>query len=232
MTGDRRRLLVVDDEALLRRTVEVALSSKGYDVDVVATGDAAVAAVMATLPDLLIVDLGLPGMSGIEVIRTVRAWNPLPIIVLSARDRESDKVAALDVGADDYVTKPFGIDELLARVRAALRRAHAPASAERIVDAGVFIVDLVAREVLRDGTPVRLTPTEWHLVEALARHHDHMVPSYQLLQEVWGPEYGEERNYLRVYIAQLRRKLEPDPSNPVTLITDPGRGYRLNSASR
>lgn len=229
MTSDRQRLLVVDDEAPLRRTLEVALGSKGYDVEVVATGDAAVQAVTDTLPDLLVVDLGLPGMSGLEVIRAVRSWNPLPIIVLSARDREADKVAALDAGADDYVTKPFGIDELLARVRAALRRTHAPASAERLVDAGPFTVDLVRREVRRDGALIRLTPTEWHLLEALARHRDRMVPGFQLLQEVWGPEYGEERNYLRVYIAQLRRKLEPDPSNPVALITDPGRGYRLDT---
>ncbi|MBS1836967.1 MAG: response regulator transcription factor [Actinobacteria bacterium] len=220
-------MLVVDDEAPLRRVLEVSLTSKGYDVEIVANGDQAIAAVTATLPDLLVVDLGLPGMSGIDVIHSVRGWNPVPIIVLSARDREADKVAALDAGADDYVTKPFGIDELLARVRAALRRGQSSGVAQQIVDAGVFRVDLVRREVLRDGAAVRLTPTEWHLIEALARHPDRMVPSFQLLQEVWGPEYGEERHYLRVYMAQLRRKLEPDPSNPVALVTDPGRGYRL-----
>lgn len=227
MTVERPRLLVVDDEAPLRRVLEVSLTSKGYDVEVVANGDQAVAAVTETLPDLLVVDLGLPGISGIEVIRSVRSWNPVPIIVLSARDREADKVAALDAGADDYVTKPFGIDELLARVRAALRRSHSPGLAEQTVDAGAFTVDLVRREVVRDGAVVRLTPTEWHLVEALARHHDRMVPSFQLLQEVWGPAYGEERHYLRVYMAQLRRKLEADPSHPVALVTDPGRGYRM-----
>jgi two-component system KDP operon response regulator KdpE len=222
-------VLVVDDEAPLRRTLEVSLSAHGFDVDVVGTGEHAVEAVRQSLPDLLVVDLGLPGISGVQVIEAVRSWNPIPIIVLSARDREADKVAALDAGADDYVTKPFGIDELLARVRAALRRSRTPGTPQETVDAGAFVVDLMGREVRRDGEPVQLTPTEWHVVEVLARHHDRLVPAHQLLQEVWGPEYGEERHYLRVYIGQIRRKLEVDPSNPVVFLTVPGRGYRLVS---
>ena len=227
--AERHRILVVDDEAPLRRTLEVNLSARGYDVDVVGTGEHALDKVRDSLPDLLVVDLGLPGISGVEVIRAVRAWNPLPIIVLSARDREQDKVAALDAGADDYVTKPFGVDELLARVRASLRRSRTPSTPQEVVDAGPFVVDLMGREVLRDGEPVQLTPTEWHVVEVLARHHDRLVPSHQLLQEVWGPEYGEERHYLRVYMGQVRRKLEPEPSTPTIFLTVPGRGYRMVS---
>ena len=219
----------MDDEAPLRRTLEVSLGAHGYDVDVVGTGEHALDAVRDGLPDLLVVDLGLPGMSGLEVIRSVRAWNPVPIIVLSARDQEADKVAALDAGADDYVTKPFGVDELLARVRAALRRSRSPAVAEEVVDTGEFVVDLMGREVVRDGEPVRLTPTEWHIVEVLSRHHDHLVPGHQILQEVWGPEYGEELHYLRVYVGQIRRKLEADPSNPSVFLTVPGRGYRMST---
>lgn len=226
--ADRRpRVLVVDDEAPLRRTLEVALDAQGLDVEVVGTGEHAVEAVRDLLPDLVVLDLGLPGMSGVEVIRHVRVWNPVPILVLSARDQEVDKVAALDAGADDYVTKPFGVEELMARIRAALRRSRTPTVAEELVDAGGFVVDLMRREVLRDGEPVRLTPTEWHLVEVLARHHDRLVPSHQLLQDVWGPQYGDEKHYLRVYVGQLRRKLEADPSNPTVFVTDPGRGYRL-----
>lgn len=223
----RPRVLVVDDEAPLRRTLEVALDAQGLDVEVVGTGEHAVEAVRDLLPDLVVLDLGLPGMSGVEVIRHVRVWNPVPILVLSARDQEVDKVAALDAGADDYVTKPFGVEELMARIRAALRRSRTPTVAEELVDAGGFVVDLMRREVLRDGEPVRLTPTEWHLVEVLARHHDRLVPSHQLLQDVWGPQYGDEKHYLRVYVGQLRRKLEADPSNPTVFVTDPGRGYRL-----
>ena len=227
MAEHRARILVVDDEADLRRALEVNLSARGYLVEVVGTGEHAVEAVARELPDLVVLDLGLPGMSGVDVIGAIRAWNPVPIVVLSARESESDKVAALDAGADDYVTKPFGIDELLARIRAALRRVSAPVTADRVVEAPGFTVDLVARQVIRHGVEVRLTPTEWHMVEVLARHHGRLVPQRQLLQEVWGPEYGEESNYLRVYMAQIRRKLEVDPASPRALITEPGRGYRL-----
>lgn len=220
---------MVDDEAPLRRTLEVSLSARGYEVEVVGTGGHALDAVRVCLPDLLVVDLGLPDMSGVQVIRAVRAWNPVPIIVLSARDREADKVASLDAGADDYVTKPFGIDELLARIRSSLRRSRIPSSPQEVVDTGAFVVDLMHREVIRNGEHVQLTPTEWHVVEVLARHHDCLVPSHQLLQEVWGPEYGEERHYLRVYMGQIRRKLEPVVSHPKIFLTVPGRGYRLVS---
>ena len=220
-------VLVVDDESALRRTLEVNLSALGYHVEVVGTGEHAVEAIARDLPDLVVLDLGLPGMSGVEVIRAVRAWNAAPIIVLSARHTEHDKVAALDAGADDYVTKPFGLEELLARIRAALRRTELPATVDPVVRAGDLVIDLLARTVTRRGAEVRLTPTEWHMVEVLARNHGRMVPQRQLLQEVWGPEYGDESHYLRVYMGQIRRKLEDDPSDPRHFLTDVGRGYRL-----
>lgn len=220
-------VLVVDDEAALRRTLEMNLTALGYHVEVVGTGEHAVEAIARDLPDLVVLDLGLPGMSGVDVIRAVRAWNAAPIIVLSARDGERDKVAALDAGADDYVTKPFGLDELLARIRAALRRTEVPTTVDPIVRSGDLVVDLLARTVTRAGEAVRLTPTEWHMVEVLARNRGRMVPQRQLLQEVWGPEYEDEAHYLRVYMGQIRRKLEDDPSDPKHFITDVGRGYLL-----
>ena len=228
---DAWRILVVDDEAALRRALEVNLSGLGYQVEVVGTGEHAIEAVARDLPDLVVLDLGLPTMSGIEVISSIRAWNLVPIIVLSARDSERDKVAALDAGADDYVTKPFGIEELLARIRAALRRIEVPPGAEPVVNTDRFTVDLVARTVVRDGEQVRLTPTEWHMVEVLTRHRGRLVTQRQLLQEVWGPEYENEAHYLRVYMAQIRRKLEDDPANPRFFLTDPGRGYRFETES-
>ena len=224
---DTPRVLVVDDEAALRRTLEVNLSAIGYHVEVVGTGEHAVEAIARDLPDLVVLDLGLPGMSGVDVITAVRAWNPVPIIVLSARDAERDKVAALDAGADDYVTKPFGIDELLARIRAALRRVEVAAGVDPIVRTDAFTVDLLARTVTRGDEPVRLTPTEWHMLEVLLRHQGRLVSQRQLLQEVWGPEYEDETHYLRVYMAQLRRKLEDDPANPRYFVTEVGRGYRF-----
>ena len=228
---DAWRILVVDDEAALRRALEVNLSGLGYQVEVVGTGEHAIEAVARDLPDLVVLDLGLPTMSGIEVISSIRAWNLVPIIVLSARDSERDKVAALDAGADDYVTKPFGIEELLARIRAALRRIEVPPGAEPVVSTDRFTVDLVTRTVIRDGEQVRLTPTEWHMVEVLTRHRGRLVTQRQLLQEVWGPEYENEAHYLRVYMAQIRRKLEDDPANPRFFLTDPGRGYRFEVES-
>jgi len=224
---DAPRVLVVDDEAALRRALEINLSAHGYVVEVVGTGEHAVDAVARDLPDLVVIDLGLPDMGGVEVIRAIRAWNRVPIIVLSARDAERDKVAALDAGADDYMTKPFGIDELLARIRAALRRIEVPPGAEPLVQTDRFTVDLMAQRVIRDGAEVRLTPTEWHMVEVLARHRGRLVSQRQLLQEVWGPAYEDETHYLRVYMAQIRRKLEDDPANPQYFITEAGRGYRL-----
>ena len=176
---------------------------------------------------MVVLDLGLPDMDGTEVIRGLRGWTRAPIIVLSARTHQSDKVDALDAGADDYVTKPFGMDELLARLRAALRRAS-PSEPHPVLETADFTVDLAAMQVrATDGTPIRLTPTEWHVLEVLVRHEGKLVGQRQLLQEVWGPAYGTETNYLRVYIAQLRRKLEPDPSSPRHLITEPGLGYRF-----
>ena len=176
----------------------------------------------------MILDLGLPGMSGIEVIEGLRGWTTVPIIVLSARGAEHDKVLALDAGADDYVTKPFGMDELLARLRAALRRIVA-ASESAVVETPDFAVDLAAKLVTGADREVRLTPTEWGLVEVLVRHAGKLVSGRQLLQEVWGPQYGEETNYLRVHMAHIRRKLEPDPSRPRYFITEPGMGYRFEA---
>ena len=223
------RVLVVDDEPQILRALVANLKVRGYEVETAADGEAALALASTTNPDLLIVDLGLPGISGIEVIESVRAWSAVPIIVLSVRDAERSKVQALDAGADDYVTKPFGVEELLARVRAATRRAS-PAPEEPTVVAADFTVDLAARLVRNAAGEVRLTPTEWHVLETLARHHDKLVTQRELLQLVWGPGYETETNYLRVYLAQLRRKLEPDPSHPRSLITEPGIGYRLKTA--
>jgi two-component system KDP operon response regulator KdpE len=225
------KILVVDDEPQLVRALVTNLRVRGYDVDTAATGEAALERAATGHPDLLIVDLGLPGISGIEVIEAIRGWSSVPILVLSVRDAERDKVRALDAGADDYVTKPFGIEELLARVRAATRRS-APAADQPAVETPDFVVDLSARQVRARAGPVRLTPTEWHILEMLARHHDKLVTQRELLQQVWGPAYEKEANYLRVYMAQLRRKLEPDPSRPRSLLTEPGIGYRLKTVER
>ncbi len=221
------RVLVVDDEAQLARALAITLKAHGYDVEIALDGRTALAAASSRPPDLVVLDLGLPDLDGVHVVEALRAWSSAPVVVLSARQEQSQKVAALDAGADDYVTKPFGMDELLARVRAGLRRrAEAEARQPRVV-ARSFIVDLAAHRVVRDDREVRLTPTEWHLLEVLVRHPRRLVTQRQLLQEVWGPQYGTESNYLRVYVAQLRRKLEPDPARPQHLITEPGVGYRF-----
>ena len=220
------RVLVVEDDAGLRQALGINLRARGYDVSLAETGAGALAAAAAQLPDAVVLDLGLPDMDGNEIITGLRGWTRAPIIVLSARSGQGDKVVALDLGADDYVTKPFGMDELLARLRAALRRA-APADDAPVVTTPGFTVDLAAKQVrTADGT-VRLTPTEWHILEVLVRHREKLVPHRQLLKEVWGPQYETETNYLRVYLAQLRRKLEPDPSHPRYLLTEPGLGYRF-----
>jgi two-component system KDP operon response regulator KdpE len=179
-------------------------------------------------PDLVIVDLGLPDIDGVDVVRGLRGWTTVPIIVLSARTEQAEKVAALDAGADDYVTKPFGMDELLARMRAALRRGAVGEESPTIVTAA-FTVDLAAKRVTTAAGEVRLTPTEWHILETLVRHRGKLVGQRQLLREVWGPQYGTETNYLRVYIAQLRRKLEPDHTRPRYFVTEPGLGYRFET---
>lgn len=220
------RVLVVDDEKQLRRALVTNLEARGYAVDVAASGEEALAVAARVHPDVVILDLGLPGIDGIEVVNGLRGWTAVPIVVLSARDTEQAKVAALDAGADDYVTKPFGMDELLARVRAALRRG-APAAEAAIVVTDAFTVDMGERSVTRNDEAVHLTPTEWHVLEVLVRNAGKLVTQTQLLHEVWGPQYEKETNYLRLYLAQLRRKLEPDPAQPRYLMTEPGVGYRF-----
>jgi len=219
-------VVVIDDEPAICRALRINLSARDYKVAVAHDGATGLAAVAQHRPDVVILDLGLPDMDGAEVIHGVRGWAATPIIVLSAREHESAKVAALDAGADDYVTKPFGMDELLARVRAAVRRTT-PTTDEPVVATDDFTIDLSARRVTRDGADVRLTPTEWQVLELLVRNRGRLVTQRQLLQDVWGPTYGSETNYLRVYLAQLRRKLEPDPSRPRHLLTEAGMGYRF-----
>ena len=220
------RVLAVDDEPQLLRALITNLKARGYEVDAATTGEIALEMAARHHPDVVVLDLGLPAMSGIEVIHGLRGWTEVPIIVLSARDAEREKIAALDAGADDYVTKPFGMGELLARVRAALRRS-APSTEEAMVVTEAFTIDLAAKRITNGGGEVRLTPTEWHLVEVLVRNAGRLVTQGALLREVWGPEYGTETNYLRVYMAHIRRKLEPDPSEPKYFITEPGMGYRF-----
>jgi two-component system KDP operon response regulator KdpE len=223
------RVLVVDDEPQIRRALGINLRARGYEVDLAETGERALELAARHHPDVVVLDLGLPGIGGVEVIQGLRGWSQVPIIVLSVRETERDKVAALDAGADDYVTKPFGMDELLARMRAALRRA-APAEEEAVVVTPDFSIDLAAKRVTdADGKEIRLTPTEWHIVEVLVRHAGKLVGQKQLLQEVWGPAYESETNYLRVFMAQVRRKLEPEPGRPRYFLTEPGMGYRFES---
>jgi two-component system KDP operon response regulator KdpE len=223
------RVLVVDDEPQILRGLRANLVARGYDVDTSADGETALDLATKNRPDVVILDLGLPGIDGVEVIRGLRAWSTVPIIVLSAREQEAEKVEALDAGADDYVTKPFGMGELLARVRASERRqTPSPDDEHAVVETSSFSVDLAAKKVVApDGSPIRLTPTEWHLVEILVRNPGKLVSQRQLLHEVWGPKYEEETNYLRVYMAQIRRKLERDPADPKHFITEPGMGYRF-----
>jgi two-component system KDP operon response regulator KdpE len=220
------RVLVVDDELPMRRTLDIGLRARGFEVDLAATGEQALELAARHHPDAVILDLGLPGIDGIEVAQALRGWSTVPIIVLSARGAEAVKVAALDAGADDYVTKPFGMDELLARLRASLRRAR-PAEELPVVTTGHFSVDLAAKIVTTPAGEIRLTPTEWHILEILVRQRGRLVTQTQLLKEVWGPDHEGETHYLRIYLSQLRRKLEPDPSHPRYFITEPGMGYRF-----
>jgi len=232
VTGSpKARVLIVDDDPQLLRALSINLRARGYDVVAASDGAAALAAAAREPADVVVVDLGLPDMDGVDVVRGLRGWSTVPIIVLSARETQADKVAALDAGADDYVTKPFGMDELLARLRAALRRA-APVTETPTVATAHFSVDLAAKRVTAAGSEVRLTPTEWALLEALVRRPGKLVGQRQLLREVWGPAYDTQTNYLRVYMAQLRRKLEPDPSAPAYLITEAGMGYRFEPRLR
>jgi two-component system KDP operon response regulator KdpE len=220
------RVLVVEDDAGLRRALTINLRAHGYEVASAATGSAALATAAKERPDVVVLDLGLPDMDGADVIAGLRGWTEVPIVVLSARAGETDKVLALDAGADDYVTKPFGMDELLARLRAALRR-NQPGEELPLIETDSFVADLAAKRVTVDGEVVRLTPTEWHLLELLVRNEGRLVSQLQLLHAIWGPAYETETNYLRVYMAQLRRKLERDPAHPRHLITEPGMGYRF-----
>jgi len=220
------RVLVVDDEPQIVRALQINLKARSYEVHVAASGQAALRVAGQYPPDLVILDLGLPDLDGVEVIRGLRGWTEAPVIVLSGRSDSTDKVEALDAGADDYLTKPFGIDELLARLRAVLRRTTA-ADDQPVVEVGDATVDLAARRVTVDGADVRLTPTEWHLLEVLVRHPGKLISQRQLLTEVWGPGYETAHGNLRFYMGQLRRKLEPDTARPRHLITEPGMGYRF-----
>ncbi|QES51223.1 DNA-binding response regulator [Streptomyces venezuelae] len=223
------RVLVVEDDPQLVRALKINLQARKFEVEEAPNGTSALHLAAARNPDVIVLDLGLPDMDGIDVIKSIRGWSRVPILVLSARHTSEEKVRALDAGADDYVTKPFSMDELLARLRAASRRQEAPAATDRpaLVVTEDFTVDLAAKKVHRGDRTVRLTPTEWHLLEILLSHPGHLVTQQQLLLEVWGPTYQENTNYLRVYMAQLRRKLEADPSHPRYLITEAGMGYRF-----
>jgi two-component system KDP operon response regulator KdpE len=221
------RVLVIDDEGSILRALRINLTARNYEVLTAADGATGLAATARDRPDVLILDLGLPDMDGTDVIKDIRGQASTPIIVLTADSQESTKVAALDAGADDYITKPFGMDELLARLRAAVRRAT-PAPDQPAVTTADFTIDLAAKRVIRNGTDVRLTPTEWGLLETLARHRGQLVTQRQLLQEVWGEQHHTEAGYLRVYLARLRGKLEPDPARPRYLLTEPGLGYRFS----
>ena len=222
------RILIIEDEPALARALAITLNARGYETEVAVTGAAGLDLVASSHPDLILLDLGLPDLDGMSILQAVRGWSQVPVVVLSARQTSHDKVAALDAGADDYVSKPFAMDELLARIRAATRRA-AGAEADPLVVTASFTIDLAARIVTRDGQPVRLTPTEWRLLEILARNAGRIVTQKELLRELRGPDLDRESHYLRVYLAQLRRKLEPDPARPRHLLTDPGIGYRLVS---
>ena len=219
-------VLVVDDELQIRRFLRSGFELDGYSVNEAENGREAIRAATLRPTDLIILDLALPDLDGSQVLERIRSWSSVPIIILSVKSSEMEKVRLFELGADDYVTKPFGMDELLARLRAAVRRS-APAPDEPIVSTPDFTVDLAAKRVTRDGADVRLTPTEWQLLEILVRNSGRLVTQRQLLREVWGPSYETETNYLRVYLAQLRRKLEPEPSRPKYLLTESGMGYRF-----
>jgi len=220
------KILIADDDPQILRALRITLGARGYDVVTAPDGRAALDAAVSEHPDLIVLDLGMPGLSGIEVIEGVRGWSQVPILVVSGRSESWDKVDALDAGADDYVTKPFQADELLARIRALSRRTPTSTD-EPVVSFGDVVVDLAARVVTRAGSPVRLTPTEWHLLEVLVRNPDRLVTRETLLTEVWGPQYTTDTGYLRLYLAQLRKKLEPVPSEPRHLLTEAGMGYRF-----
>jgi two-component system KDP operon response regulator KdpE len=230
MSKSGARILVVDDEIEILRALQRSLTAHGYEVFTASTGEEALEAIAHYRPDLILLDLGLPGISGLEVCKRVRAQSNLPIIVLSVKDTERDKVLALDLGADDYVSKPFGMNEVLARIRVALRHAaQVESGTEPIFTAGPLLVDFAQRLVQVDGQEVKLTPTEYDLLKALIKNKGKIMTRQMLLSQVWGTGYGTEAHYLHVYIGQLRRKIEPDPAHPRFILTISGVGYRFNA---
>lgn len=227
------KILIADDDPQILRALRITLRARGYEILTATDGTSALNQAIEHKPDLYLLDLGMPRLDGVEVIAGLRGWTSAPILVLSGRTGSADKVEALDAGADDYVTKPFGVDELLARIRALTRRASAPpgGDAEPLVRLGAVTIDLTATTATRDGSPpepVRLTPTEWRILEILVRHAGRLVTRQTLLREIWGSEHVTDTGYLRLYLSQLRKKLEPDPSAPRYLLTEPGMGYRFD----
>ncbi|MFJ6535606.1 response regulator [Paenarthrobacter sp. NPDC091711] len=220
-------ILVVDDDPHIVRALAITLKGQGYTVVTATDGQSALHSAAQRPVSVMILDLGLPDMDGTAVISALREWSSVPILVLSARHGSSDKVEALDAGADDYITKPFGLDELLARLRALLRRRNDSSEDITMVTTSSFTANLDKRQITKSGLDVRMTPTEWNILDILLRNPDKLITQQQLLTEVWGPAYAKEANYLRVYMAQLRRKLETEPGNPLHLITEPGMGYRF-----
>jgi two-component system KDP operon response regulator KdpE len=223
---DGAQILIVDDEVQIRRFLRISLEANGYRIHETATGQDAILKTAQLRPDLVILDMGLPDIDGLAVLRRIREWTPTPVIILSVRDSDQDKVTALDAGADDYLTKPFSMEELMARIRTAQRHAQ-PQPDESVFVSGSLRVDLARRLVTVNETPVKLTPTEYALLRLMIQHAGRVLTHQQILREVWGPEYVQETHYLRVYFAQLRQKLEADPTRPTLLITEPGVGYRL-----
>ncbi|WP_298129556.1 response regulator transcription factor [Micropruina sp.] len=221
------RILVVDDDSMLQRTLRINLRARGHEVLLASSGRQALASFVADDPELVILDLGLPDLDGVEVLRRIRQHSAVPVIVLSARQQADDKIEALDEGADDYVSKPFDVNELMARVRAAVRRTSVAAEAPETFTAPGLTLDFGAHLATRGSETIHLTPTEWRLLAELARHQGRLVPHEDLLRAVWGPGYGREHHYLRVFANQIRRKIEPDPAAPRHLINEPGLGYRL-----
>ncbi len=220
-------VLVVDDDPHIVRALAITLKGHGYSVATAMDGESALHAAAQRPVSVVILDLGLPDIDGTTVITRLREWSTVPILVLSARHGSNDKVEALDAGADDYITKPFGLDELLARLRAILRRSTEPDPGSTVIETGSFTVDLAKKQITKAGQDVRMTPTEWSILEIMVRNPEKLITQQQLLTEVWGPAYAKEANYLRVYMAQLRRKLEPEPGTPRHFITEPGMGYRF-----
>lgn len=227
MDNSKPVILIIDDEAQIRRFLQISLEASGYRVHEAVTGADGLVQATMTRPELIILDLGLPDQDGLTVLKRLREWTPVPVIVLSVRNNETDKIAALDAGADDYLTKPFGTGELLARIRVALRHASTHAQDSPVFTSGPLTVDLAARTVKLRNEIIRLTSTEYALLRMFVQHAGKVLLHGHLLREIWGPGFIEETQYLRVYIAQLRRKLEDDPANPRLLLTEPGIGYRL-----